>query len=264
MDDARRTTCRSGRTSGRTRRSGSATSPSPAPGTCCCARAAGGATARPAARPVAAAHRAGRLRGGAGGVVHWADPPADGATNPALEEWPVGVWPADPLGARRRAVERGAELVRAARRTALGRRATLFGERRPGRAVGARRRPAAARAGPARGSPTRRRPAARAPVGLGAGHAAPRPGRAGPPAAPADAAPPGAAGPPGHRVPRLAGGAVRRRPAGRPRRAARLRRRVRRARRRAGRAAGGVPGQRVGRPAAGRGRGAVRDAARRR
>ena len=70
-----------------------------------------------------------------------------------------------------------------------------------------------------------------------------------------------AAGPPGHRLPRLAGGAVRRGETGRPRRAARVRRRVRRPRRRAGRAAGGVPRQRVGRPAAGRGRGAVRDPA---
>ena len=40
-----RTTSRSGRTSGSARRSASATSRSPAPGTCCSARAAGGATA---------------------------------------------------------------------------------------------------------------------------------------------------------------------------------------------------------------------------
>jgi DNA helicase-2/ATP-dependent DNA helicase PcrA len=52
---------------------------------------------------------------GAGTVVHWADPPADGATNPALEEWPVGRWPADPLSAgRRRALTAAAELVDAA------------------------------------------------------------------------------------------------------------------------------------------------------
>jgi DNA helicase-2/ATP-dependent DNA helicase PcrA len=52
---------------------------------------------------------------GAGSVAHWADPPADGATNPALEEWPVGIWPADPLSAgRRRALTAAAELVRAA------------------------------------------------------------------------------------------------------------------------------------------------------
>jgi DNA helicase-2/ATP-dependent DNA helicase PcrA len=53
--------------------------------------------------------------GGAGAVVHWAPPPDDGATNPALDEWPLGVWPADPLSAgRRRALTAAAELVRAA------------------------------------------------------------------------------------------------------------------------------------------------------
>jgi DNA helicase-2/ATP-dependent DNA helicase PcrA len=50
--------------------------------------------------------------GGAGEVVHWAEAPADDATNPALEEWPVGVWPADPLtSGRRRALTAAAELV---------------------------------------------------------------------------------------------------------------------------------------------------------
>jgi DNA helicase II / ATP-dependent DNA helicase PcrA len=52
-------------------------------------------------------------RDGAGTVAHWAPAPADGATNPALEEWPVGLWPADPLSAgRRRALTAAAELVR--------------------------------------------------------------------------------------------------------------------------------------------------------
>jgi DNA helicase-2/ATP-dependent DNA helicase PcrA len=52
---------------------------------------------------------------GAGDVVHWAPRPDDGATNPALEEWPVGSWPADPLSAgRRRALGAAADLVRAA------------------------------------------------------------------------------------------------------------------------------------------------------
>jgi DNA helicase II / ATP-dependent DNA helicase PcrA len=52
---------------------------------------------------------------GAGEVVHWAPAPEDGATNPALEEWPVGVWPADPLSSgRRRALTAAAELVRSA------------------------------------------------------------------------------------------------------------------------------------------------------
>ncbi|MCV2488653.1 ATP-dependent helicase [Geodermatophilus sp. YIM 151500] len=52
---------------------------------------------------------------GAGEVVHWAPPPADGATNPALEEWPTGLWPADPLSSgRRRALTAAADLVRSA------------------------------------------------------------------------------------------------------------------------------------------------------
>ncbi|MFW3171032.1 UvrD-helicase domain-containing protein [Geodermatophilus sp. CPCC 206100] len=49
---------------------------------------------------------------GAGTVVQWAPAPEDGAENPALAEWPVGVWPADPLSARRRrALSAAAELV---------------------------------------------------------------------------------------------------------------------------------------------------------
>jgi DNA helicase-2/ATP-dependent DNA helicase PcrA len=49
---------------------------------------------------------------GAGVVVAWAERPEEGATNPALEEWPVGVWPADPLSPpRRRALTAAAELV---------------------------------------------------------------------------------------------------------------------------------------------------------
>ena len=52
---------------------------------------------------------------GAGTVVHWAEAPADDATNPALEEWPVGIWPADPLtSGRRRALTAAAEQVTAA------------------------------------------------------------------------------------------------------------------------------------------------------
>jgi DNA helicase II / ATP-dependent DNA helicase PcrA len=53
--------------------------------------------------------------GGAGTVVHWAPRPPDGATNPALDEWPVGEWPADPLSdRRRRALSAAAELVQSA------------------------------------------------------------------------------------------------------------------------------------------------------
>jgi DNA helicase II / ATP-dependent DNA helicase PcrA len=49
---------------------------------------------------------------GAGVVVAWAERPEEGAPNPALEEWPVGVWPVDPLSPpRRRALTAAAELV---------------------------------------------------------------------------------------------------------------------------------------------------------
>ncbi|MGZ4656563.1 MAG: ATP-dependent helicase [Blastococcus sp.] len=52
---------------------------------------------------------------GAGDIAHWAEAPADDATNPALEEWPVGQWPADPLtSGRRRALTAAADLVTAA------------------------------------------------------------------------------------------------------------------------------------------------------
>ena len=53
---------------------------------------------------------------GAGVVDHWAPAPEDGAENPALAEWPVGVWPADPLSSgRRRALSAAAEQVAASR-----------------------------------------------------------------------------------------------------------------------------------------------------
>ncbi|NEK85324.1 ATP-dependent helicase [Blastococcus saxobsidens] len=52
---------------------------------------------------------------GAGTVVQWTPAPEDGATNPALEEWPVGQWPADPLSEpRRRALTAAAQLVEGA------------------------------------------------------------------------------------------------------------------------------------------------------
>lgn len=44
----------------------------------------------------------------------WAQRPEDGAVNPATFDTPVGVWPADPLGARSADVHAGADLVRAA------------------------------------------------------------------------------------------------------------------------------------------------------
>ena len=201
---------------------------------------------------------AGRRRGRALGTGR----PPDDATNPALEEWPIGIWPADPLSARTAAgaqrrgrAGRGGGAAPARARPGARRRRPAAG------AVGARRRPAAARAGPAR-QPDGRRPAALAPVGVGAG----RPCAATRPSWPA-----GCAARCRPRPRRRPGGAPRSTPgwrsgsarrAGRPRRAARVRRRVRRARQRARRPAGGVPRQRVGRPAAGRGRGAVRDPAR--
>ncbi|WP_225234726.1 ATP-dependent DNA helicase [Klenkia terrae] len=53
---------------------------------------------------------------GTGAVDAWADPPPADATNPALAEWPVGIWPADPLSSgRRRALTAAAELVTATR-----------------------------------------------------------------------------------------------------------------------------------------------------
>jgi len=58
---------------------------------------------------------------GAGVVDHWAEAPDEDATNPALAEWPVGVWPTDPLSAtRRRALTAAAELVGATRAHPLG------------------------------------------------------------------------------------------------------------------------------------------------
>ncbi|MGY1592719.1 ATP-dependent helicase [Geodermatophilus sp. SYSU D00708] len=54
----------------------------------------------------------GACEAGAGTVLHWAPAPEDGAENPALAEWPVGVWPADPLSpGRRRALAAAAELL---------------------------------------------------------------------------------------------------------------------------------------------------------
>jgi ATP-dependent DNA helicase UvrD/PcrA len=55
-------------------------------------------------------------RSGAGVVDAWAPAPAEDAENPALAEWPVGVWPADPLSSgRRRTLTAAAEQVAATR-----------------------------------------------------------------------------------------------------------------------------------------------------
>ncbi|MPQ99842.1 AAA family ATPase [Modestobacter sp. I12A-02628] len=54
----------------------------------------------------------GACEAGAGVVDSWTDSPQDGADNPALAEWPVGVWPTDPLSSgRRRALSAAAEQV---------------------------------------------------------------------------------------------------------------------------------------------------------
>ncbi len=58
---------------------------------------------------------------GLGTVEEWAEAPAADATNPALAEWPVGVWPTDPLSSgRRRALTAAAELVAGTRAHPLG------------------------------------------------------------------------------------------------------------------------------------------------
>ncbi|KQS73822.1 DNA helicase UvrD [Modestobacter sp. Leaf380] len=58
---------------------------------------------------------------GRGVVDVWEPAPPEDAANPALAEWPVGVWPADPLSAnRRRALTAAAELVTATRAHPLG------------------------------------------------------------------------------------------------------------------------------------------------
>ena len=54
-----------------------------------------------------------------GGIEHWAPAPADGDTNPLQQQTGAALWPVDPLGDRRVAVARGAELVRAAMAGAL-------------------------------------------------------------------------------------------------------------------------------------------------
>ncbi len=46
-----------------------------------------------------------------GVVEHWAPPPADGERNPLRDNVVEAMWPADPMGARRADVERGASLV---------------------------------------------------------------------------------------------------------------------------------------------------------
>jgi DNA helicase-2/ATP-dependent DNA helicase PcrA len=53
-----------------------------------------------------------------GTIEHWAEQPAEDAVNPLTEKVNSATWPTDPLGNRRLAVLRGAELVHAAMSTA--------------------------------------------------------------------------------------------------------------------------------------------------
>ena len=179
---------------------------------------------------------------GAGRVHGWAPPPEPDAENPALVEPAAAEWPATPAGERYEAVREAAALVTAMLSSERAPASEQLDARRPGprRGVAAGRGAAAHRAGTA---PHRGRPAghpARPPVGLGAGDAGPRPSRAGPSGPPAHAQAAGSVRAPWHRLPPLAGGAVR--PA-----AAHRRGRPVRGRRRGGR--GGRPGRRPNRPA---------------
>ena len=199
---------------------------------------------------------------GAGEVVHWAEAPADDATNPALEEWPVGQWPADPLtSGRRRALSAAADLVEAAVPHPLDPERVLAGSdpqvEQWVRDADLLLRERARHASPTVDVPLPSHLSVSALVTLRRDPAElARRLRRPMPAAPAPQARRGTAF---HAwleerfgaaklvdLDELPGSG----------------RRVRRPRRRAGRAPGGVPRQRVGRPAAGRGGGAVRDAAR--
>ena len=117
----------------------------------------GGQAARAVGVPAASSRRSSTARPSTGepcGVVeHWAPAPADGDPNPLRDKVVEAVWPADPAGARRGDVDRGAALVRQ-RDDGRTRRA---GRRR--RRLGRRRRRPARRAGPgAAGNGPRRCP----------------------------------------------------------------------------------------------------------
>ena len=74
----------------------------------------GDAVRRPRGPSVFLEEIAQRCRAGAGVVERWVDPPADGATNPTDALVAEAVWPTDPLGGRRPAVEEAAAMVRSA------------------------------------------------------------------------------------------------------------------------------------------------------
>ena len=219
---------------------------------------------RQPARPVTVPHRgARRLRGGHRSRRRLGPAAGTGRREPRARRAPrrtVARHPRRPaLRGRprgRRHGHRGAARRPRARRRAAGRRRPgRAGPGRPGagRGVAAGRGPAAHRAG---APPRRGRPAghpARAPVGVGAGDAGPRPGRAGPPGAAADAPAAGPVRPPRHGLPPLAGGALR--AAAADRRGGSVRRGRRPGRghrdgRRSGRTARAVRSQPLGRPVA--------------
>jgi DNA helicase II / ATP-dependent DNA helicase PcrA len=74
----------------------------------------GGGVRRPRGPSVFLEEIAQRCRAGAGVVERWVDPPTDGADNPTDALVAEAVWPADPLGGRRAAVEEAAAMVRSA------------------------------------------------------------------------------------------------------------------------------------------------------
>ena len=124
-------------------------------------------------------------------VVHWAEAPADDATNPALEEWPVGQLAGRPADRRDAAARSPPPPIWSTppRRIRSTPERVLDGAD-PLVEQWVRDADLLLRERARHGQPDRRRPAALAPVGVGAGHPAPRPGRAGPAAAPSRCRPP--------------------------------------------------------------------------
>ena len=166
---------------------------------------------------------------GAGTVAAWAEAPAEDAQNPALAEPATASWPAAASGSRHEAVREAGDLV--AEAAAAGPAADADrGEMSPAdrELVAAWQRDAdllLAERAQRRADDGGHRRAALAASRVLAGHRGRRPGRAGPAGAAADAAAAGPAGPARHRVPPLAGAAVRAAAADRSRRPARRGRR---------------------------------------
>ena len=137
----------------------------------------------------------------------WAPEPAPDAENPLLATVDEADWPATPAGRHYEAVREAAALVEAAAEPAPDAfnaedQALVQAWQRDAELLLAER-------AQRRGDGAHPGPAARPAVGLGAGLAGPRPGRAGPAGPPADAPAARPAGPEGHGLPRVAGAAVR-------------------------------------------------------